>query len=116
MQIPRSYVENYSKALNVVSDKARTALVDALSQIDYSADVASIREAVIAIMQPACGASSTMAARPTSVEAASTTTSTAFAPPYGCNSDLFTLIHLHSWRWKNDVMMIVVDKVDESKS
>lgn len=63
MQIPRSYVENYSKALNVVSDKARTALVDALSQIDYSADVATIREAVIAIMQPACGASSTMAAR-----------------------------------------------------
>jgi hypothetical protein len=36
--------------------------VDALSQIDYTADVASIREAVIAIMQPACGASSTLAA------------------------------------------------------
>ena len=63
MQIPRSYLENYSKALNVVSDKARAALVDALSQIDYSTDVASIREAVIAIMQPACGASSTLAAR-----------------------------------------------------
>lgn len=63
MQIPRSYVENYSKALNVVSDRARAALVDALAQIDYSADVADIREAVIAIMQPACGASSTMAAR-----------------------------------------------------
>ena len=63
MQIPRSYVENYSKALNVVSDRARAQLVDALSHIDYSADVAIIREAVIAIMQPACGASSTMAAR-----------------------------------------------------
>ena len=63
MQIPRSYVENYSKALNVVSDKARAALVDALSQINYSADVADVRNAVIAIMQPACGASSTMAAR-----------------------------------------------------
>ena len=63
MQIPRSYVENYSKALNVVSDKARAALVDALSEIDYSADVADVRNAVIAIMQPACGASSTMAAR-----------------------------------------------------
>lgn len=63
MQIPRSYIENYSKALNVVSDKARSAMVDALSQIDYTADVASIRQAVIAIMQPACGASSTMAAR-----------------------------------------------------
>ena len=63
MQIPRSYVENYSKALNVVSEKARAALVDALSQIDYTADVADVRNAVIAIMQPACGASSTMAAR-----------------------------------------------------
>ena len=63
MQIPRSYIENYSDALNVVSDKARAALVDALSQIDYSADVAEVRNAVIAIMQPACGASSTLAAR-----------------------------------------------------
>jgi len=63
MQIPRSYLENYSKALNVVSERARALLVDALSQIDYSADVATIREAVIAIMQPACGASSTLAAR-----------------------------------------------------
>lgn len=63
MQIPRSYVENYSRALNVVSERARAALVDALSQLDYTADVADIRNAVIAIMQPACGASSTMAAR-----------------------------------------------------
>ena len=63
MRIPRSYIENYSKALNVVSERARAQLVDALSRIDYSADVASIRQAVIAIMQPACGASSTMAAR-----------------------------------------------------
>ena len=63
MKIPRSYLENYSRALNVVSDRARTQLVDALERIDYTADVASIREAVIAIMQPACGASSTMAAR-----------------------------------------------------
>lgn len=63
MQIPRSYIENYSNALNVVSEKARAGLVDALSLIDYSADVATIRNAVIAIMQPACGASSMLAAR-----------------------------------------------------
>lgn len=63
MQIPRSYIENYSKALNVVSEKAREQLVNALSQIDYSQDVASIRQATIAIMQPACGASAQMAAR-----------------------------------------------------
>lgn len=63
MQIPRSYVENYSRALNVVSERARAQLVDALLRIDYTADVASIRNAVIAIMQPACGASAAMAAR-----------------------------------------------------
>lgn len=63
MQIPRSYIENYSNALNVVSAQAKAALVDALSAIDYTADVAAIREAVIAVMQPACGASSTLAAR-----------------------------------------------------
>lgn len=63
MQIPRSYIEEYSRALNVVSERARTQLVDALSRIDYAQDVAVIRNAVIAIMQPACGASSTVAAR-----------------------------------------------------
>ena len=63
MKIPRSYVENYSRALNVVSERARAALVDALGRIDYSADVSDIRNAVIAVMQPACGASSTVAAR-----------------------------------------------------
>lgn len=63
MQIPRSYIENYSNALNVVSDRARAELVEALSQIDYTADIESIREAVIAVMQRSCGASSTLAAR-----------------------------------------------------
>lgn len=63
MQIPRSYIENYSKALNIVSSKARAALADALMKVDYTADVASIRNAVIAIMLPACGASAIMAAR-----------------------------------------------------
>lgn len=63
MQIPRSYIDNYSKALNVVSEQARVKLVDALSKIDYTADIADIRNAVIAIMQPACGASTQVAAR-----------------------------------------------------
>lgn len=60
---PRSYIENYSRALNAVSERARAQLADALSHIDYSQDVATVREAAIAIMQPACGASSTLAAR-----------------------------------------------------
>lgn len=63
MQIPRKYIENYSNTLNVVSEQARKKLADALSQIDYSADVATIRETVIAIMQPACNASTQVAAK-----------------------------------------------------
>lgn len=63
MQIPRSYIDNYSKTLNVVSEQARRKLADALSKIDYSQDVATIREAVIAVMQPACNASASVAAR-----------------------------------------------------
>lgn len=63
MLIPRSYIDNYSKAIKVVSEQARLQLVDALSKVDYSADIDDIRDAVIAIMQVACGASATMAAR-----------------------------------------------------
>ena len=63
MQIPRNYIENYSKALNVVSEQARQKLVNALSQINYNADIEEIRNAVIAVMQPACNASTQVAAR-----------------------------------------------------
>lgn len=63
MRIPRSYIENYSKALNAVSSKARNSLIEALSKVDFSEDIADIRNKVIAIMQPACGASTTLAAR-----------------------------------------------------
>ena len=63
MKIPRSYIENYSAALNTVSERSREALIDALSTIDYTADIADVRNAVIAVMQPACGASTTVAAR-----------------------------------------------------
>lgn len=63
MQIPRSYIENYSKSLNIVSETAQKKLVDALSKIDYTADVADIRNAVIAVMQSACNASTSVSAR-----------------------------------------------------
>lgn len=61
--IPLSYIENYSKALNLASDTAKKALVDALAAVDYSRPVDEIRNAVIAIMQTACGASTGVAAR-----------------------------------------------------
>ena len=63
MQIPRSYIENYSMALNQISSRARESLSNALMQIDYTQDIADIRNAVIAVMQTACGASSDLSAR-----------------------------------------------------
>lgn len=63
MQIPRKYIEDYSNAINVVSEQARRKLAQALNQIDYTQDVATVRNAVIAVMQPACGASANVAAR-----------------------------------------------------
>ena len=63
MRIPRSYVEQYSRGLNRVSEQGRAALADALSAIDLTGDVAEARERVVAVMQVHCGASSTMAAR-----------------------------------------------------
>ena len=63
MLIPRSYVEAYSRSLNDVSDRGRAALEEALAQVDFTQDVASIRGQVISIMQACCGASATMSAR-----------------------------------------------------
>lgn len=61
--IPRSYIEEYSNALNGISDTAKASLVAALESVDYSRPVADIRNAVIAIMQAACGASTDVTAR-----------------------------------------------------
>ena len=63
MLIPHSYIENYSASLNAISRQARSNLFDALMRIDYSQDVESIRESVIAIMETSCGASSSVSAR-----------------------------------------------------
>lgn len=63
MQIPRSYLENYSRMLNVVSERARKALAQALPRIDYTQDVADIRNQVIEVMQKATGASTIVSAR-----------------------------------------------------
>ena len=63
MQIPRSYIENYSNSLNQISATARESLSKALMQLNYDADIAGIRNAVIAVMQTACGASSDLSAR-----------------------------------------------------
>lgn len=63
MLIPRSYVESYSRSLNVVSDRGRAELERLLGEVDWSGDVATVREQVVEIMQLCCGGSTDMAAR-----------------------------------------------------
>ena len=63
MQIPRSYIDNYSKALNQISYRARDSLSNALMQLDYDMPITDIRNAVIAVMETACGASTELSAR-----------------------------------------------------
>ena len=63
MQIPRRYVEDYDAALQELSRRTQDKLRDALSRIDYTADIADIRDAAISAVQQACTASSTVAAR-----------------------------------------------------
>lgn len=63
MQIPRRWVEAYSRNLNQLSERGRAELARRLSKVDWSQDVATVREQVVAVMQTCCGASSTMAAR-----------------------------------------------------
>lgn len=62
MAIPISYVDNYSAALNRATSTARTAAFDALQKIDYSADIADIRDASIAVLETACAASAQVSA------------------------------------------------------
>ena len=63
MQIPRSYLNRYNRALHMVGDRAKAQLAAALMQIDYSQDVAAVREAIASVMRLYCGASSSLASR-----------------------------------------------------
>ena len=61
--IPSSYVNNYSKSLNEISDQSKLALIAALERIDYTQPIEDIREAVIKIMSAACAASTSVTAQ-----------------------------------------------------
>lgn len=61
-QIPRRYIDNYTKSLNKLSADAQAKLAADLAKIDFTADVATIREAVIARMEFYCGPYANMAA------------------------------------------------------
>lgn len=61
-QIPRKYIDNYTKSLNKLSADAQAKLASDLAKIDFTADVATIREAVITRMEFYCGPYANMAA------------------------------------------------------
>lgn len=61
--IPRRYIDSFTKAINLVSADSRQKLADALAAVDYTQDVATIRDEVIAIMDVYCGGSTDLAAQ-----------------------------------------------------
>lgn len=61
-QIPRKYIDNYTKALNKLSADAQKRLADDLAKIDFTADVATVRDAIIDRMEFYCGPYADMAA------------------------------------------------------
>lgn len=60
-QIPRKYIDNYTKALNKISADAQTKLADALVKVDLT-DVGAARDAIIDIMELHLGPYTDMAA------------------------------------------------------
>ena len=67
MEVPRSYLDGYDDALNVLRDRAKSELAASLRMVDYSADPERVREAVLDIMQACCGGASEMAAMQSSI-------------------------------------------------
>lgn len=61
MNVPRKVIDEYTRTLNALSSDVRRRLADELEKVDYS-DIASARDAVIAIMEAFLGAYSDLAA------------------------------------------------------
>lgn len=53
-QIRREYIDRFTDGINAISEDARARLADALASIDWTLDVAQVREAVVNVMQAYC--------------------------------------------------------------
>ena len=53
-QLSREYVDRFTRSINAISEEARRQLAEALVRIDWTRDVAEVREAVVALMQAYC--------------------------------------------------------------
>lgn len=65
--IPRSVIDAFTRQLEQVTEVNRQALDEALARVDWSADVATVREQVCAAMQVWCGGATDQAAMLASV-------------------------------------------------
>jgi hypothetical protein len=54
--IPRLWLDNYTDAINAMSQRSRDSPVASLASIDLAADVATVRSRVVALMNGVCGA------------------------------------------------------------
>ena len=61
--IPREYVDRFTRAINLVSERSRLELAAALEQVDMTQDVATVRQQVVDIMQAYCGGSTDLVAQ-----------------------------------------------------
>lgn len=61
-EVPRSYLDNYTKAINEVSARGQEYLSGQLKSIDYDRPIADVRQDLIGLMDAVCGGSSQMAA------------------------------------------------------
>lgn len=63
MEVPSSYLDGYSNAVNKVVKRAQTELKAALSLVDYSQPMEELRRELIGIMEDYCSAASSVGAR-----------------------------------------------------
>lgn len=62
-EIPRAYVDNLTRSINRVSAESQKGLADALASIDWTQDVATVRDQIVAAMQVWCGGATDMTAQ-----------------------------------------------------
>ena len=63
MEVPREWLDGYTRQLNGVVDRGQMELGRLLGSLDYSRPIPELREALVAIMEMCCGASSRVAAQ-----------------------------------------------------
>lgn len=61
-EVPRSYLDNYTDALNKVISQGQDYLGKQLKAIDYDRPIADVRQDLIGVMDACCGGASQMAA------------------------------------------------------